>query len=113
MQIINLTTGKTLATDARMADTFFSRLKGLLGTSGLAAGEGLVIKPCNSIHTFGMSYPIDVLFADAAGRVARTAAGLSPQRMMLCRGSRYVVELPPGTLAHTGTVAGDYLRLGW
>lgn len=111
MEVFNLTTGKTLAKDARLAASFFTRLRGLLGTKYLAAGEGLVIRPCNSIHTFGMNYPIDVVFADDDGMVTRTAAYLGPRRMMMCRGSRFVVELPPGTVAQTGTMAGDYLRL--
>jgi uncharacterized membrane protein (UPF0127 family) len=111
MEVYNLTTGKTLAKNARLAASFFSRLKGLLGTKYLAAGEGLVIRPCNSIHTFGMNYPIDVVFADGEGRVKRMAAYLGPRRVMVCQGSRFVVELPPGTLAQTGTMVGDYLRL--
>lgn len=111
MEVVNLTTGKTLATDARLAADFFSRLRGLLGTQGLADGAGLVIRPCSSIHTYGMNYPIDVVFADAAGQVTLASAGLGPRRMLMCRGSSYVVELPPGTLDRTETKAGDYLRL--
>ncbi len=112
MEIVNLTTGRTLAGDARVADGFWSRLKGLLGTRGLADGEGLVIRPCESIHTFGMNYPIDVVFVAAADRVAKTIIGLRPGRMAMCRGSLYVVELPVGTLVRTGTMAGDRLCLG-
>ncbi len=111
MEVFNLTTGKLLARDARLAAGFFSRLRGLLGTKYLPAGGGLVLRPCNSIHTFGMNYPIDVVFVDDEGKVARTAAFLGPRRVMMCQGSRFVVELPPGTLAQTGTMAGDYLRL--
>lgn len=112
MEIVNVSTGKTLARDARLADGFFSRLKGLLGTKSLLAGEGLVIRPCNSIHTFGMNYSIDVVFAAADDRVAHMATCLEPGRLMACRGSRYVIELPAGTLVRTGTKPGDHLRLG-
>lgn len=111
MEIANVTKGKILADRARAADSFFTRLRGLLGTRGLPAGEGLVIRPCNSVHTFGMSYAIDVVFAAADHRVVRTVAGLAPGRLAACRGSRYVVELPAGTLAATGTAAGDVLAL--
>lgn len=112
MEIVNITTGMTLAGDARLADGFFSRLKGLLGTKSLVMGEGLVIRPCNSIHTFGMNYPIDVVFAADGDRVTRTVVCLEPGRVLACRGSRYVVELPVGTLVRTGTKPGDYLRIG-
>lgn len=112
MEIINVTTGKSLAREARLADSFFSRLKGLLGTNSLLMGEGLVIRPCNSIHTFGMSYSIDVVFAADGDRVTRAVSCLEPGRMLASRGSRYVVELPAGTIARTGTKPGDQLRLG-
>jgi uncharacterized membrane protein (UPF0127 family) len=112
MEIVNVTTGRTLASDARVADDFFARLKGLLGTRSLADGEGLVIRPCDSIHTFGMKYPIDVVFAADGGRILKMIVCLGPGRMAVCRGSRYVVELPAGTLVRTGTMAGDQLRLG-
>ncbi|MDR7866095.1 MAG: DUF192 domain-containing protein [Sporomusaceae bacterium] len=112
MEIVNITTGMTLARDARLADGFFSRLKGLLGTKSLLMGEGLVIRPCNSIHTFGMSYSIDVVFAADGDLVKHTVSCLEPGRMLACRGSRYVVELPSGTLLRTGTKPGDQLRIG-
>jgi uncharacterized membrane protein (UPF0127 family) len=111
MMVVNLTTGKTLACQARVADGFFSRLKGLLGTECLPFGEGLVIRPCNSIHTFGMNYPIDVVFAADGDLVKRTLSGVEPGQMKLCRGSRYVVELPYGTLVRTGTKPGDHLQI--
>jgi uncharacterized membrane protein (UPF0127 family) len=112
MRVVNITTGKMLACQARVADSFFSRLKGLLGTECLPPGEGLVIRPCSSIHTFGMNYPIDVIFAADGDRVARALTGVEPGRMRVCRGSRYVVELPHGTLMRTGTKPGDQLQIG-
>lgn len=111
MRITNLTQNSLLANDARLADTFFSRLKGLLGTRRMLAGEGLVIRPCNSVHTFGMNYAIDVVFADAGHCVVKTVARLEPGRAVMCWDGRYAVELPAGTLAMTGTVIGDCLEL--
>lgn len=111
MQITNLTQNKILARHASIADNFFARLKGLLGTKSLLAGEALLIRPCNSVHTFGMNYAIDVIFADADNRVVRTVAGLVPGRLAMCRKARYVVELPAGTLARSETVMGDILGL--
>ena len=111
MQIKNLTKNTILAEQVRVADTFFSRLKGLLGSSGLPAGAALVIRPCNSVHTFGMRYPIDVIFVDAAHRVVKTVAAMGPGRMAACRAGRYTVELPAGTMAKDGTAAGDLLAL--
>ena len=51
-----------MATQGRAADTFFTRFKGLIGAPSLTKGEGLLILPCNSIHTHVMRFPIDVLY---------------------------------------------------
>jgi hypothetical protein len=111
MRIVNLTSNLILADNAKIADSFFSRLKGLLGTKQLLPGEGLVIKPCNSVHTFGMNYAIDVVFTAADHRVVKTVPDLAPGKLALCGASSYVIELPAGTLASTATAVGDYLEL--
>lgn len=111
MRIINSTNKLILADKASLADSFFARLKGLLGTKQMLSGEGLVIKPCNSVHTFGMNYAIDVVFIAADHRVVKTVPDLAPGKLAACGSSSYVVELPAGTLAGTGTVVGDYLEL--
>jgi len=111
MKITNLTKHTILARQVRVAETFFSRLKGLLGSGGLPAGKALVIRPCNSVHTFGMRYPIDVVFADAQHRVVQTVADMGPGKVTFCLAGRYTVELPAGTLAKDGTATGDLLAL--
>ena len=74
-------------------------------------GEGLHIVPCNSIHTFFMRIPIDVLFLDAENKVVRREEAMPPWRMTApIRGARTVLELPIGTLAGSGTAVGDQLR---
>ena len=65
---------------------------------------------CGSIHTVGMTYPIDVAFLDAEGRIVRTIERLSPWRVGL--GGTHAVhalELPSGRLEETGIVEGDLL----
>jgi len=109
MQIMNVTKNKLLVSELRVADTFLSRLKGLLGKAGLQPGEGLLIRPCNSVHTIGMRFTIDIIFADANHRVVKTVSDLGPGKATMCRPGCYVVELPAGVLAATGTVVGDYL----
>lgn len=100
-----------LAENLRVADSFFRRLKGLLGTSCLPAGLGLVIRPCNSVHMLGMRYPIDVLFVNAAGEVLRVCHSLQPWRAAYCRSADWVVELPAGTAAATNTAPGDRIEI--
>lgn len=110
--VVNRGRGTTIAASAEEARTWWARGKGLLGRKGLPAGGGLIIAPCSSIHTWFMGFPIDVAFVAADGRVVRVAHALKPWRFgPLARGVRYVVELPAGALATSGTVAGDYLDL--
>ncbi len=108
---MNRTRGILLAGKVRIARTFPSRLKGLLGASVPAEGEGLWIVPCRSVHTFGMRFPIDVVFLDAEGVVAGVLAGFPPNRIgRFFRGARGALELRAGTLAATGTEPGDLLE---
>lgn len=111
-RVINRTRGTVLAGEAEAARTWWTRGKGLLGRKGLPADGGLIIEPCSSIHTWFMAFPIDVAFVAADGRVVRTAHALRPWRFgPLARKVRYVVELPTGVLARSGTVEDDYLEL--
>ena len=112
MRITNRTRGTLLASDAREARTFLSRLVGLLGRASLAPGEGLVIDPCSSVHTGFMRFAIDVLYVSRDGEVLKIAANMKPFRASaLARARCYVIELPSGTAAATSTAAGDEIEL--
>ena len=106
----NLTRGTTLADRAWAARSFGARLRGLIGTDGLLPGQGLLIEPCNSVHMFGMRYPLDLVFADAEGVVCGVVEAIRPWRMTRpYRGARYVIELPVGVVEASGTRVGDAL----
>lgn len=110
-QVTNVTRDRILATRASRAEGFWNRFMGLMGQTSLPMGEALHIVPCNSIHTFFMRIPIDVLFLDAENRVVRTYEALPPWRMTPpIRKARTVLEFPIGTLAGSGTAVGDQLR---
>lgn len=91
--IVNITKNKTVSSNTKMADTFLSRLIGLLGRSELMPGESLLIKPCYSVHTFGMRFTIDVVFLDREGKVLKKVT-LPPWKVAGCRGAYSVLELP-------------------
>ncbi len=110
-QVINVTRDRILAAQAIRAEGFWQRFVGLMGKTSLPMGEGLHIVPCNSIHTFFMRIPIDVLFLDAENKVVRRDEAMPPWRMTPpIRGARTVLELPIGTLTGSGTEIGDQLR---
>lgn len=112
MKAVDLATGKELARTLAVADTFFARLKGLLGRGELPPGEGLWIKPCNSVHTFGMRFPIDVAFLDRDMQVVALSKTLRPNRVApFCSRACSVLELPAGTLDAAVTVVGNRIEI--
>lgn len=96
----------------RVAKTFLTRLKGLLGTASLPLGEGLLIAPCNSIHMFGMKYSIDCVFLDADNRVVGLVENIAPGKMSRVFGpAKKCLELPAGVIASSSTQVGDVLTV--
>ena len=105
-------TGAIVAERLRVAATHWTRLRGLLGTPELPAGDGLWIRPCRQVHMFGMRYSIDVVFLDDGPTVVGLAAGLRPWRVSpLVEASSSVLELPLGTIERTQLRMGDRLEI--
>ncbi len=112
MRLINQTKNTILSEDLSVANTPFSRIKGLLGEKSLEQGKALLIKPCNSIHTFFMSFPIDVIFIDKNNEVVKTISSLKPYRLSaIYFKASSVIELPVGVIQKTNTCVGDRLSL--
>ncbi len=112
--ILNKTRDTCLASEAELARSAYRRMKGLIGRSidAFAEGKGLWIVPSNGIHTFGMSFPIDVAYLDSRKRVLKLYHQLRPFRVAAVMfKARSVLELPPGTLANTQTQVGDILEI--
>jgi uncharacterized protein len=104
--------GRIVCRDCTVADSIFTRAKGLLGRSGLGPDEGLLLQPANSVHTAFMRFPIDVVFLDRDLKVLDVAEAVPPWRIKARRGSRAVLELAAGQAARQGITAADSLRLG-
>jgi uncharacterized protein len=112
MRAFNHSTGIDLATNLLVAETLFSRGKGLLGRESLPPGEGLLIRPCMAVHTFLMKFPIDVVFLDQENRVLKAVQNLQPHRISsIVPTSAGVIELPAGTVQRTGTAAGNQIMI--
>lgn len=112
-EIYNLSKGNKLLDNVKIADSFFTRLKGLLGESGLRPGEGLVIKPCNSIHTFGMKFPIDVAFVDKNNMIVHIMEDIPKGKMSpIVKGAKYVIETRAGEYKAKGLEVGDIIEIG-
>ena len=105
-------TRKTVLADAvEMADTSAKRRTGLLKHTSLEPGDGLWIAPCEAVHSFGMKFAIDVLYLDRKHKIKKVRPDMVPRRISGCLTARSVLELPAGTIARTGTQAGDQLEI--
>ena len=79
---VNLSKKITFATNVTLANTWASRLFGLLPRKQLELDEALWLVPCNSIHTWGMRFIIDVVFLDADQKVVESRPSIHPWRMI-------------------------------
>jgi uncharacterized membrane protein (UPF0127 family) len=112
MPVINLTKKTWLATKVRKADSFLTRLIGLLKRTTLGPEEALWLTPSKGIHTIGMKFPIDVAFLDKGNVVVGIISGLVPYRITAVRlRGHSVLELPKGTLNKSRTEIGDQLEI--
>lgn len=110
MQILNKTRNLQVSAAAGRADTFTTRLFGLIPRRSLGAEEGLWLEPCAMIHMCFMRFPIDAVFLDREGKVLRVLHNFQPWHFSpWVRGARGVLELPAGRSAGR-LEAGDILE---
>ena len=107
----NQTRNTILAEAAEKADTSAKRRVGLLKHKSLERGDGLWIVPCESVHTFFMRFPIDLVYLDRKRKVRKVRQAVPAWRLSACLSAHSVLELPAGTAAETGTVVGDELQM--
>ena len=113
-QAFNQTRQRFLATHLGVAQTHWSRLRGLLGASedDFRNGRGLWIRPCRGVHTLAMNFPIDVVYLDSANTVLHFESNLRPWRFAPIRlKATSVLELPSHTIAETETALGDRIEI--
>ncbi|MHC1717118.1 MAG: DUF192 domain-containing protein [Acidaminococcaceae bacterium] len=111
MIINNISKKIAIATEAKIADNFITRLKGLLGTDHLKEGSALIIRPCNGIHTLGMKYSIDVIFIDKSDKVIKIVSDMPSRKISTCNNASYVIETPSGVIRMTNTTIGDIISI--
>lgn len=102
--------GLCLSADIRIANTYLSRLRGLLFTRPLPQGAGLLLKDCNSIHMFFMTYAIDLAFLDKNMHVVALHKSIRPWRLASCRRASHVLELGMGSIDALDLHVGQQLE---
>jgi uncharacterized membrane protein (UPF0127 family) len=113
-QAFNKTRQIYLATSLALADTHWTRLRGLVGASrsDFGNGCGLWIVPCRGVHTLAMRFPIDVVYLDRSQTVVYIEKGLQPWRFAPVRlQAASVLELPCQTVTGTRTALGDKIEI--
>ncbi|WZL72716.1 DUF192 domain-containing protein [Clostridiaceae bacterium 35-E11] len=111
VKLINLNTDQVLAFHLYSADSFGKRLRGLMFTKNLPSNCGLLIRPCQRIHTYFMQYNIDVLHLDSNQQVITLEENLQPGKIGIKHSSTFeIIELPAGTIQKTDTKVGHQIK---
>jgi uncharacterized protein len=112
LKILNKTKNTVIAHKGTIADTFFSRLVGLLNRSSLSPKEALIITRCNSIHMFFMRFSIDVIFINKEDCVVGLVEGIKPFHLSpIYFKSTYAIELAEGIITQSQTSLGDEIEI--
>ncbi|MCK5534893.1 DUF192 domain-containing protein [bacterium] len=111
-KVFNFTQNCFLAEKAGEANSFVSRLVGLMGRKRLKEKEGLIILKTSSIHTFFMRFSIDVIFFNKKGKIIKIISELKPYKISPWVWGAYgVIELPAGKVFETKTQKGDRIEI--
>lgn len=100
--------GQAKQMEAWIADSYLSRLRGLLGKKQLSGTDGLLLKRCSAVHTIGMRYSLDLVFMDREGKVLKCAEGVKPFRMATAKGAYYTLELNEGVINEQDISISDH-----
>jgi len=112
--VYNKTRETFVATEATVADSYVTRLIGLLGKSKRWAqlGRGLWIVPSRGVHTIGMLFPIDLIFLSKQKEVVHVEEHVRPFRVSrVSLRATSVLELPAHTIYRSRTQVGDQLEI--
>lgn len=112
MKVINASRSTIVASNVVKASGFIPRLKGLIGVAKLEDGEGLWMAHCRAIHTFGMRFPIDVVFLDGNLVVKKAVKSVRPFcPVVSCLSAKNVLELPIGAIERAKIQVGDRIEI--
>lgn len=112
LQLINKTKKIVIVEKLFIANSFWPRMKGLMGKKDLAEDEGLLLVPCNSVHSMFMRFPIDLLFLDRELKIIRIIERFKPWKATpIFRDCYQVVELRSGIVVKKGVSIKDELEI--
>ena len=109
-RLLNADDKKCLVSKVSRTTNFMERMRGLLFKPALEENEALLISSCNSVHMFGMSYPIDLIYMDNNWVILKLVEQLQPWRMSACTTAKMVVELRANSLKKMPVKNGQQLE---
>jgi uncharacterized protein len=111
LRAVNRTRSTVVGERIRVADSPLTGIVGLLGERDLPPGDGLLIVPCQGVHTLGMLFAIDIVVLDGEWNVIAIRRELRPFRLTrVFRKAAAVLELRAGMVESCGTFVGDTLE---
>ena len=93
----------------QQTETAFERMRGLLGRS-LGEVQGLWIIPCNTIHTIGMKYPLDLVYLNKRNEIVKLVEDVDAWRFSGTLTAHSVVEFAAGFIQKHKLSLGDTLH---
>ena len=111
-KIIIINNNKIVTKNAELADSFFTRFRGLMFRKSIADNYALVITPCNQIHMLNMKFAIDVVYLDNANTVVKIERNIQPGKICkTVKQARSVIEVKAFAAAQLGIHEGDTLKI--
>ena len=105
-------TPETFSLRVKVAGNIWSRGWGLLGRKELKIDQGLWIKPCASVHTLLMRFPVDLIYLDAENQVVKTQSRVQPFKFSAGNSQTHsVLEMSEGFIVRNHWVVGDKLEI--
>lgn len=108
LKVINKRKDIVIGEKIELADTFLTRLKGLLGKEKLEEGQGIILAPCSAVHCLGMKFAIDVIFLNENKEVINIIENIQPgANGAKEKKAHFVLEVAMGVVGQKSIQIGD------
>ncbi len=109
MIVKNQTSKMVVCENLKIADGFQEKSQGLIGSD---EKTGLFLKTRFGAHTFGMTFPIDIIILDNKNRVVAHKKELRPNRIFFWNPLRNkVIEIPSAIIPEGIVSIGDEISI--
>lgn len=111
-KIIIKKNSQVITDNAKRADNFFTRFRGLMFVKEIEENYALHITPCNQIHMLNMRFPLDIIYLSENGRVVKIDENVQPGKICkTVKNAKSVIEMKAFAASKLGINQGDVLEL--